>query len=298
MAMRRMISRQLAESDPFLDLPLSARGLYLHLVTSADDDGLLGHVRALLRMTGATQADLDALVNGGFVLPLPDGVYAIRHWLSQNRVRRDRYTPTVYTQQRQALDADESGNYFLCNVWQPSLGQVSSGQDSLVQSSLGQDSSQRSAAADQTDWTGQDEEPTKNPDEQTPNKANTLSEVCCERSDLAATLDALAQAFLTRFSCPMGRLLRQAARKKLAQGMPAAQIEQLFDRALAFSPRNPNAYVRALLERPNPDPPAPPSDQPAPLADWEQAWLTQFEQRRTKTDSDEKTSRPLAGSTG
>ena len=113
MAMRRMISRRLAESDRFLDLPLAARGLYLHLVTSADDDGLLGGVRALLRMAGATERELSALVEGGFLLALPDGVYAVRHWLSQNRMRRDRYTPTIYTAQFEALGVDASGNYFL-----------------------------------------------------------------------------------------------------------------------------------------------------------------------------------------
>lgn len=262
MAMRRMISRRLAESDRFLDLPLAARGLYLHLVTSADDDGLLGGVRALLRMAGATERELSALVEGGFLLALPDGVYAVRHWLSQNRMRRDRYTPTIYTAQLEALDVDASGNYFLKSSWQPSIGQVKSDQDSS-----GQDSPDQDKPVDRR--MGSDGmEPDRMPRGRADSKPGT--------DDGSQLADYFAQLF----GCAMGRSLRQALDSRLAEGVPAADIRQAIDRAHTFGPRDPCAYFRTLLRRLTPAPPAAALAAPAPLADWEKDWLDGVRQRQ------------------
>ena len=327
MAMRRMISRRLAESDRFLDLPLAARGLYLHLVTSADDDGLLGGVRALLRMAGATERELSALVEGGFLLALPDGVYAVRHWLSQNRMRRDRYTPTIYSAQFEALGVDQSGNYFLKSSWQPSIGQVKSDQVSPSQDSPDQ------VNPDQVS-PGQDSPGQDSPGQDSPDQGSSRQDGCCRgaapipepspagmdgtemdetgidgtrmeargmdrpeieergmaepETDLSEQ-DRLAAYFSRQFGCAMGRSLRQALEARLAEGVSAADIRQAIDRAHAFRPRDPCAYFRTLLRRLTPAPPAP---APAPLADWEKDWLDGMRQRQRQMS--EVAARPAA----
>ena len=288
MAMRRMISRRLAESDRFLDLPLAARGLYLHLVTSADDDGLLGGVRALLRMAGATERELSALVEGGFLLALPDGVYAVRHWLSQNRMRRDRYTPTIYTAQFEALGVDASGNYFLKSSWQPSIGQSKSGQDSPGQSRSDQDSPGQRCPAQAPP--APDDAPDGRMDGADEGDDGT-ADGRMPRECAADTPDGgqLADYFARLFGCAMGRSLRQALEARLAEGVSAADIRQAIDRAHAFRPRDPCAYFRTLLRRLTPAPPAP---APAPLADWEKDWLDGMRQRQRQMS--EVAARPAA----
>ena len=296
MAMRRMISRRLAESDRFLDLPLAARGLYLHLVTSADDDGLLGGVRALLRMAGATERELSALVEGGFLLALPDGVYAVRHWLSQNRMRRDRYTPTIYTAQFEALGVDASGNYFLKSSWQPSIGQSKSDQDSPGQSRSGQSRSGQDSPGQRCPAQAPpapDDAPDGRMDGADEGDDGT-ADGRMPRGRAADTPDGgqLADYFARLFGCAMGRSLRQALDTRLAEGVPATDIRQAMDRAHAFGPRDPCAYFRTLLRRLTPAPPAAALAAPAPLADWEKDWLDGMRQRQRQMS--EVAARPAA----
>lgn len=47
MAEKRMFSRELMESDQFLELPLSAQGLYMHICMEADDDGFVNNARKI-----------------------------------------------------------------------------------------------------------------------------------------------------------------------------------------------------------------------------------------------------------
>ena len=43
MAERRMFSKQIIDSDVFLDMPLSTQALYFHLSMRADDDGFINN---------------------------------------------------------------------------------------------------------------------------------------------------------------------------------------------------------------------------------------------------------------
>ena len=45
MAEKRMFSKQIIDSDAFLDMPLSAQALYFHLSMRADDDGFVDNPR-------------------------------------------------------------------------------------------------------------------------------------------------------------------------------------------------------------------------------------------------------------
>ena len=50
MANRRMFSKEIIDSDMFLDMPLSSQTLYFHLAMRADDDGFVNNAKKISRM--------------------------------------------------------------------------------------------------------------------------------------------------------------------------------------------------------------------------------------------------------
>src|SRR3979409_2346198 len=102
MAKRRMFSSQIVSSDEFLEMPLTSQALYFHLGMSADDDGFVSP-RKILRMTGAGEDDLKVPLVKGFVIPFQSGVIVITHWKQNNYLQADRYTPTIYKDERATL---------------------------------------------------------------------------------------------------------------------------------------------------------------------------------------------------
>ena len=114
MANRRMFSRDITDSDPFLDLPLSAQALYFHLGMSADDEGFVSSAKRTARSIGAGESDLSSLVDSGFLIPFPEsGVYVITHFLINNTIRSDRAKKTTYQVEVGRLKKSPNGFYTL-----------------------------------------------------------------------------------------------------------------------------------------------------------------------------------------
>jgi len=112
MAKRRMISLDVVDTDLFLSMPISSRCLYYDLLVRADDDGFVGAPRKIQRMTGATEDDLAILFAKGFAIPFQSGVCVLTDWRIQNKIRRDRYTPTMYQTELNQL-TQTRGRYLL-----------------------------------------------------------------------------------------------------------------------------------------------------------------------------------------
>ena len=110
MASKRMIDINLINSDDFLSLEFAAQSLYLQLIISADDDGFVGNPKAIMRMGGKKRKDLEDLIEEGFVIGF-DVCVVIRHWNVHNKIRKDRYQPTRFRDEFNALELDESGMY-------------------------------------------------------------------------------------------------------------------------------------------------------------------------------------------
>ena len=92
-----MFARAITSSARFLNLPPSARLLYYDLGMQADDDGIV-EAFTVMRTTGATESDLCVLSERGFVIVLnEDMVSYITDWEKNNYIRKDRYTPSIYT---------------------------------------------------------------------------------------------------------------------------------------------------------------------------------------------------------
>lgn len=138
MAERRMFAKTIVLSDAFLDMPTSARCLYFTLGMFADDDGFVNSPRGIMRQCGASDGDMQILLDKKFVLLFESGVIVIKHWRIHNYIQKDRYKPTKYQEEMNQLTTDDNGGYRMdtnCiqNGYkvdtQVRLGEVSTGKD-------------------------------------------------------------------------------------------------------------------------------------------------------------------------
>ncbi|HHD5755251.1 TPA: replisome organizer [Streptococcus pyogenes] len=111
MADKRMFSLKIVDSDLFLDMPLSSQCLYFHLSMRADDDGFVDNPKKIIKIIGANDDDLKILITKGFVIVFERGIIVITHWKINNFIRKDRYKPTMYIEQKQQLNQTENGAY-------------------------------------------------------------------------------------------------------------------------------------------------------------------------------------------
>lgn len=140
MAERRMFAKTIIDSDAFLDMPLSTQSLYFHLSMRADDDGFINNPKKIQRMIGASEDDLKLLIAKNFIIPFESGIVVIKHWKIHNYIRNDRYKPTVYTEEKDMLEAKDNGTYTVgipsdtqsgCRAGYQTETQVRLGKDSI-----------------------------------------------------------------------------------------------------------------------------------------------------------------------
>ena len=142
-----MFTDKITESDVFLDMPLSTRALYFHFCMNADDDGFVKNPKRIQRMLGASDDDCRLLILRRFVLPFESGVIVIKHWRMHNLLRKDRYKPTEYIEEKSMLKIKENGAYtfddnqgtpLVATIWQPDDNQMAP-QDSIGKDSIDKD---------------------------------------------------------------------------------------------------------------------------------------------------------------
>lgn len=142
MAERRMFTQKIIDSDAFLDMPLSTQSLYFHLNMRADDDGFVNNPKKIQRMIGASDDDLRVLLAKRFILGFENGIVVIKHWRMHNLLRKDRYNPTQYVEEKNSLTLNDNGSYTekptvecLETTWQPTDNQMAT-QDSIGKDSI------------------------------------------------------------------------------------------------------------------------------------------------------------------
>lgn len=113
MADKRMFSKTIIDSDAFLDMALSTQALYFHLSMRADDDGFINNPKKILRMVGSSDDEFKILLAKKFILVFESGVIVIKHWRMHNYIQKDRYKPTVYTEELKQLTVKENKAYSL-----------------------------------------------------------------------------------------------------------------------------------------------------------------------------------------
>ena len=121
MANKRMFSKEITDSDAFIDMPLSSQALYFHLGMTADDDGFINNPKRIQRSIGASNDDMTLLFAKGFVIPFESGIVVIKHWRINNTIQKDRYHPTKYQEEYALLSEKTNKAYTLTNSY-PELG--------------------------------------------------------------------------------------------------------------------------------------------------------------------------------
>lgn len=152
MAERRMFAKSIVLSDAFLDMSMGARCLYFTLGMLADDDGVVGNPKAIMRQCGASQDDMMALLQKRYVLAFESGVIVIKHWRINNYLRSDRYQRTTYIEELETLETDAKGGYIEKNsVGIPVANQMTTnGIPSIGKDSIGKDNNNMSDTSDDT----------------------------------------------------------------------------------------------------------------------------------------------------
>ena len=113
MARKRMLNSEFVNSDAFLFLPLSTQALYFHLNLNADDDWFIGNPKMIARMIGASEADLQELIEKRFLLQFEGGEVVIKHWRIHNTLGKTRYKETTYLEDKALLSLKENNAYTL-----------------------------------------------------------------------------------------------------------------------------------------------------------------------------------------
>ena len=100
---RRMFTTEVMTGSEFLNLPNRAQMLYTYLCLFADDDGLCGRGKMLIPMTRAEVGDFLALEKAGFIYIFESGVVYIWDFDKMNRIPKEYYTPSLYTEELAAI---------------------------------------------------------------------------------------------------------------------------------------------------------------------------------------------------
>lgn len=144
MANKRMYSKDITDSDPFIEMSSAAQALYFHLNQGADDDGFNNQVQMAMWKAHASTDDLKVLMAKNFIIRFENGIIVIKHWRLHNTLRKDRYTPTNYQEELSLLGIKDNGAYTLgCQAVANglpsgchSIDKDSKDKDSLVEESI------------------------------------------------------------------------------------------------------------------------------------------------------------------
>ena len=116
MAEKRMFNNLILDSDAFTDMPAEAQLLYIRLNMVADDDGIVGNPRRVMRSYGFSDDSMKILISKKFVLLRNYGesyVCLIKHWKMHNSIKKDRYKPSTYHDLLRDVYYDENKAYSL-----------------------------------------------------------------------------------------------------------------------------------------------------------------------------------------
>lgn len=112
MARRRMFSLDIVDSDQFTDLPPMARLLYYEFGSRVDDDGFVGNPKKITKFAECSENDIQTLVDKGYIYTFDSGPIVIRHWLANNQLRKDRYHPTYFKNEREMIGVNPNNKTY------------------------------------------------------------------------------------------------------------------------------------------------------------------------------------------
>lgn len=113
MANRRMMSKDIIDTDMFLDMSFGSQNLYFHFLLRADDDGFISSPKKIMRMLGVAEDDFKVLIAKKFIIPFESGICVIKHWKVHNYIQNDRKKKTQYEEEKALLKENSNHVYSL-----------------------------------------------------------------------------------------------------------------------------------------------------------------------------------------
>ena len=116
MAVKRMFSMQIVDTDAFVEMPNDSQLLYFRLCLAADDDGFVANPRRVMRSYGFSEDSMKLLIAKKFTLVMKhaeDVVLLIKHWKMHNTIKNDRYKPSPYHDLLRYVYLDKNNAYSL-----------------------------------------------------------------------------------------------------------------------------------------------------------------------------------------
>ena len=116
MAVKRMFSMQIVDTDAFVEMPNDSQLLYFRLCLAADDDGFVANPRRVMRSYGFSEDSMKLLIAKKFTLVMKHAenvVLLIKHWKMHNTIKNDRYKPSPYHDLLRYVYLDKNNAYSL-----------------------------------------------------------------------------------------------------------------------------------------------------------------------------------------
>jgi hypothetical protein len=108
-----MFSLDVIDTDEFLEMPATTQNLYFHLGLRGDDDGFVSSPKKIMKIINASEDDLKVLFAKKFIIGFDTGIIVIRHWKIHNYIQSDRYSETIYQEEKELL-TEENRMYTKC----------------------------------------------------------------------------------------------------------------------------------------------------------------------------------------
>ena len=156
MARKRMFTKDVTDSDAFIEMSSATQLLYFHLNQGADDDGFNNQVQNAMFKAHASVDDLKVLMAKSFVIRFESGVIVIKHWRLHNTIRKDRYTPTNFQEELRHLGIKDGAYTIGCQTVAELAPQKSIGKNSIDTDKVSKDKEEK----------GEKEEKEKSPPEE------------------------------------------------------------------------------------------------------------------------------------
>lgn len=109
---RRCISTRIVCTDQFLTLAPAAQAMYLQMIMSADDDGIVDRPMQVAKLYVRGIKLLDDLEKNGYIIRI-DGICVITHWRVSNTIRADRTKALAYPDYASRIWIDAANAYTL-----------------------------------------------------------------------------------------------------------------------------------------------------------------------------------------
>ena len=237
MANRRMFSLSIVDTDRFLEMPSSTQALYFHLGMRADDDGFVAAPKSIAAICGCSVDDIRLLAMKGFVQAFETGVLVITDWKENNKIRKDRYTPTKFIHEKMLLGDNQNDNQSdtqTATKWLP--------QDRLGKDRIGKVRESKERKADSAAFPPSlaDSEKSKPKRKKKEHPQETVADVF----RTFAGSDAELEKALTDFNA-----LRAANKKPLTPRAAELICKKVMTLAKEADVRNTHGYMIAVLEQ-------------------------------------------------